>query len=160
MPSYQYRDSHVKDKTVSPTVLSLTLESLYIGQNQQTSDVSQPWMSSGHIVIIIELTGINQCHPDCKFSKIRSSFGRKKSKFCKILSLEVYKSVSNILRMIPLHSKCVSYRRKIESCCKIVRAPRMRFKYSQDITTPLQMQCGCGRIVARIPPGVGVVRHS
>ena len=24
MPSYQYRDSHVKDKTVSPTVLSLT----------------------------------------------------------------------------------------------------------------------------------------
>ena len=24
MPSYQFRDSHVKDKTVSPTVLSLT----------------------------------------------------------------------------------------------------------------------------------------
>ena len=27
MPSYQYRDSHVKHKTVSPSVLSLTWES-------------------------------------------------------------------------------------------------------------------------------------
>ena len=32
MPSYQYRDSHVKDKTVSPTVLSLTWQSPYLGQ--------------------------------------------------------------------------------------------------------------------------------
>ena len=32
MPSYQYRDSHVKDKTVSPTVLSLTWESPYMGK--------------------------------------------------------------------------------------------------------------------------------
>ena len=32
MPSYQYRDSHVKDKTVSPTVLSLTWESPYLGK--------------------------------------------------------------------------------------------------------------------------------
>ena len=32
MPSYQYRDSHVKDKTVSPTVLSLTWESPYQGK--------------------------------------------------------------------------------------------------------------------------------
>ena len=31
-PSYQYRDSHVKDKTVSPTVLSLTWESPYLGK--------------------------------------------------------------------------------------------------------------------------------
>ena len=31
-PSYQYRDSHVKDKTVSPTVLSLTRESPYLGK--------------------------------------------------------------------------------------------------------------------------------
>ena len=30
--SYQYRDSHVEDKTVSPTVLSLTLESPYPGK--------------------------------------------------------------------------------------------------------------------------------
>ena len=30
MPSYQYRDSHAKDKTVSPTVLSLTWESPYL----------------------------------------------------------------------------------------------------------------------------------
>ena len=30
MPSYQYRDSHVKDKTVSPTVLSLTWEFPYL----------------------------------------------------------------------------------------------------------------------------------
>ena len=30
MPSYQYGDSHVKDKTVSPTVLSLTWESPYL----------------------------------------------------------------------------------------------------------------------------------
>ena len=30
MPSYQYWDSNVKDKTVSPTVLSLTWESPYI----------------------------------------------------------------------------------------------------------------------------------
>ena len=30
MSSYQYRDSHVKDKTVSPTVLSLTWESPYL----------------------------------------------------------------------------------------------------------------------------------
>ena len=30
MPSYPYRDSHVKDKTVSPTVLSLTWESPYL----------------------------------------------------------------------------------------------------------------------------------
>ena len=30
MPSYQYRDSHVKDKTVSPTVLFLTWESPYL----------------------------------------------------------------------------------------------------------------------------------
>ena len=33
MPSYQYRDSHVKDKTVSPTVLSLTWESPYLGKS-------------------------------------------------------------------------------------------------------------------------------
>ena len=32
MRSYQYRDSHVKDKTVSPTVLSLTWESPYLGK--------------------------------------------------------------------------------------------------------------------------------
>ena len=32
IPSYQYRDSHVKDKTVSPTVLSLTWESPYLGK--------------------------------------------------------------------------------------------------------------------------------
>ena len=32
MPSYQYRDSHVKAKTVSPTVLSLTWESPYLGK--------------------------------------------------------------------------------------------------------------------------------
>ena len=30
--SYQYRDPHVKDKTVSPTVLSLTWESPYLGK--------------------------------------------------------------------------------------------------------------------------------
>ena len=30
--SYQYRDSHVKDKTVSPTIFSLTWESLYLGK--------------------------------------------------------------------------------------------------------------------------------
>ena len=30
MYSYQYRDSHVKDKTVSPTILSLTWESPYL----------------------------------------------------------------------------------------------------------------------------------
>ena len=30
MPSYQYRDSHVKDNTVSPTVLFLTWESPYL----------------------------------------------------------------------------------------------------------------------------------
>ena len=30
MPSYQHRDSYVKDKTVSPTVLSLTWESPYL----------------------------------------------------------------------------------------------------------------------------------
>ena len=29
---HQYRDSHVKDKTVSPTVLSLTWESPYLGK--------------------------------------------------------------------------------------------------------------------------------
>ena len=32
MLSYQYRDYHVKDKTVSPTVLSLTWEFPYLGQ--------------------------------------------------------------------------------------------------------------------------------
>ena len=32
MSSYQYRDSHVKDKTVSPTILSLTWESPYLGK--------------------------------------------------------------------------------------------------------------------------------
>ena len=32
MPSYQYRDSHAKDKTVSPTVLSLTWGSPYLGK--------------------------------------------------------------------------------------------------------------------------------
>ena len=32
MPSYQYRDPYVKDKTVSPTVLSLTWESPYLGK--------------------------------------------------------------------------------------------------------------------------------
>ena len=32
MPSYQYRDSHVKAKTVSSTVLSLTWESPYLGK--------------------------------------------------------------------------------------------------------------------------------
>ena len=32
MSSYQYRDPHVKDKTVSPTVLSLTWETTYMGK--------------------------------------------------------------------------------------------------------------------------------
>ena len=32
MLSYQYRDSHVKDKTISPTVLYLTWESPYVGK--------------------------------------------------------------------------------------------------------------------------------
>ena len=32
MLSYQYRDPHVKDKTVSPTVFSLTWESPYLGK--------------------------------------------------------------------------------------------------------------------------------
>ena len=32
MPSYQYRDFHVKDKTVSPTILSLPWESSYLGK--------------------------------------------------------------------------------------------------------------------------------
>ena len=32
MSSYQYRDSHVKDKMVSPTVLPLTWESPYLGK--------------------------------------------------------------------------------------------------------------------------------
>ena len=32
IPSYQYRDSHIKDKTVTPTVLSLTWESPYLGK--------------------------------------------------------------------------------------------------------------------------------
>ena len=32
MPSYQYRDPHVKDKTVSQTVLSLTWESPHLGK--------------------------------------------------------------------------------------------------------------------------------
>ena len=32
IPSYQYRDSHVKDEMVSPTVLSLTWESPYLGK--------------------------------------------------------------------------------------------------------------------------------
>ena len=32
IPSYQHRDPHVKDKTVSPTVLSLTWESPYLGK--------------------------------------------------------------------------------------------------------------------------------
>ena len=32
MSSYQYRDPHVKDKTVSPTVLSLTWEPPYLGK--------------------------------------------------------------------------------------------------------------------------------
>ena len=32
MSSYQYRDPHVKDKTVSPTALSLTWESPYLGK--------------------------------------------------------------------------------------------------------------------------------
>ena len=32
MPSYQYRDPHVKDKTVSPTIFSLTWESPYLGK--------------------------------------------------------------------------------------------------------------------------------
>ena len=32
MPSYQHRDSHVRDKTVSSAVLSLTWESPYLGK--------------------------------------------------------------------------------------------------------------------------------
>ena len=32
MSSYQYRDSHFKDRTVSQTVLSLTLESPHLGK--------------------------------------------------------------------------------------------------------------------------------
>ena len=33
MSSYQYRDSHVKDKTISLTILSLTWESAYLGKS-------------------------------------------------------------------------------------------------------------------------------
>ena len=46
MPSYQYRDSRVKDKTVSPTVLSLTWESPYLGKTvfilRRGPDLYQP----------------------------------------------------------------------------------------------------------------------
>ena len=46
MSSFQYGDSHVKDKTVSPTVLSLTWESPYLGKTvftlrQGSDDVIQ-----------------------------------------------------------------------------------------------------------------------
>ena len=57
MLSYQYRHSHVKDKTVSPTVLSLTWESSYLGKTvfilrrgPGDADVSMNWViiSSGN----------------------------------------------------------------------------------------------------------------
>ena len=53
MSSYQYRDPHVKDKTVSPTVLSLTWESPYLGKTvfilRRGPDVALT-LSNQHIV--------------------------------------------------------------------------------------------------------------
>ena len=53
MPSYQYRDSHVKDKTVSPTVLSLTWESPYLEKTvfilrRGPGDIIYPYPSGLH----------------------------------------------------------------------------------------------------------------
>ena len=49
IPSYQYRDSHVKDKTVLPTVLSLTWESSYQGRRSLYWDGAQTHIG-GHQV--------------------------------------------------------------------------------------------------------------
>ena len=46
MSSYQYRDSHVKDKTVSPTVLSLTWESPYLGKTVFILNQGPGWLQS------------------------------------------------------------------------------------------------------------------
>ena len=66
MSSYRYRDSHVKDKTVSPTVLSLTWESPYLGKivfilkqgpgngefNSELSFISQQFSLHGYTLLI------------------------------------------------------------------------------------------------------------
>ena len=62
MSSYQYRDSHVKDKTVSPTVLSLTCESPYLGKTVfilrrgpgqwvNSLTLSDPYASVNYVII-------------------------------------------------------------------------------------------------------------
>ena len=50
MPSYQYRNFHVKDKTVSPTVLSLTWESPYMGKTVFILRRDTAWGPTCHTV--------------------------------------------------------------------------------------------------------------
>ena len=59
MSSYQYRHSHVKDKTVSPTVLSLTWESPYLGKTvfilrQGPGSPFSDSPATSHSVLVIE----------------------------------------------------------------------------------------------------------
>ena len=61
--SYQYWDSHVKDKTVSPTVLSLTWESPYLGKTvfilRKTQDLNNCQLISSRILMPCTAT-VNQ----------------------------------------------------------------------------------------------------
>ena len=85
MSSYQYRDSHVKDKTVSPTVLSLTWESPYLGKTvfilRRDPGNYAPVSVSGSYYIVTSVMISGECikstklHPsltelDCSVSKI------------------------------------------------------------------------------------------
>ena len=62
MPSYQYRDPHVKDETVSPTVLSLTWESPYLRKTvfilRRGPEIWNP-LPSGWISKILVMTIVN-----------------------------------------------------------------------------------------------------
>ena len=101
MLSYQYRDSHVKDKTVSPTVLFLTWESPYLGKT---------------VFILRRGPGAlcNIGHPSETHFKLKSrevSFAHNPARGCSIVfaqstsvipscSLQNFKTVGQLKRML------------------------------------------------------------
>ena len=86
MPSYQYRDSHVKDKTVSPTVLSLTWESPYLGKTVFISRLGPDVIAYLHAVS----PDCWSCRKDpdvtCAHSPVSVSAGSSPDELCCILA--------------------------------------------------------------------------
>ena len=73
---------------------------------------------------------ITKTNPNANYFKnsIHIRAGILQSRTLVIISLELYESVSNIARMILVHSRCIPSIMQIESRWKTIRTLRMRFK--------------------------------